>query len=60
VNPDSIVAVQHTAAQRCKVILADGIALEASEDSHVINKRIEDFTKFGGAETAGTQAPHSQ
>ena len=46
VNIDHIVAVRPDGPRRSVVILAGSIQLETSEDSHVINKRIEDFVKF--------------
>ena len=39
----AIVAVKHVSAQKSAVFLDGGIQLDVSEDSHVVNKRIEDF-----------------
>jgi hypothetical protein len=42
-NVHSIIAVKHVAPKKSVVYLDEGVQLEVSEDSHVINKRIEDF-----------------
>jgi hypothetical protein len=48
VEPSSVVAVRPT-GRTCEIILAGGISLSGAEESHVINKRIEDFVKFQAA-----------
>jgi hypothetical protein len=48
VNVEEIIAVKHTGPRKTSVLLTGGIALECSEDTHVIHKRIDDYIKFVG------------
>ena len=48
VSIDEITAVKYTGPKKTTVIITGGVALECSEDTHVIHKRIEDFVKFVG------------
>jgi hypothetical protein len=48
VNLDQIAAVKFAGPKRTTVVLNGGVLLECSEDTHVINKRIEDFVQFVG------------
>ncbi|PWT83565.1 MAG: hypothetical protein C5B58_06325 [Acidobacteria bacterium] len=46
VQVSSILAVKWNGAKKSTVLLTGNIQLEVTEDTHVVNKRIEDFMKF--------------
>lgn len=50
VRVDQIVAVKYTGPKKTTVILLGNISLEVTEDSHVVQKRIEDFAKYASEE----------
>lgn len=45
---DDIMAVKYAGPKKTTVILKNGAALECSEDTHVVHKRIEDYVRFVG------------
>jgi hypothetical protein len=46
VNPDHIMAIKVGGPKKTVVVLHGGVLLECSEDTHVINKRVEDFVEY--------------
>ena len=46
VRVDSIIAIKFVAPKKSLVVLTDNVLLDVSEDTHVINKRIEDFLVY--------------